>query len=90
MPWRRRCAESDPAHREASDQPCELGDQRRPCPHHGHLTLVSRDPRDLQQFTDSLWARLRREAEDAYDKAPMLAPLFLDSIIKLQDVTLSK
>ncbi len=47
----------------------------------GHLTLVSRDPRDLQQFTDSLWARLRREAEDAYDKAPMLAPLFLDSII---------
>jgi serine O-acetyltransferase len=47
----------------------------------GHLTLVSRDPRDLQQFTDSLWARLRQEAEDAYDRAPMLAPLFLDSII---------
>ncbi len=50
-------------------------------PHLGHLTLVSRDPRDLQQFTDELWARLRREAEDAYQRAPQLAPLFLDSII---------
>ena len=47
----------------------------------GHLTLVSRDPRDLQQFTDELWARLRQEAEDAYHRAPQLAPLFLDSII---------
>ncbi len=52
-----------------------------PRPHLGHLTLVSRDPRDLQQFTDELWARLRREAEDAYQRAPQLAPLFLDSII---------
>jgi serine O-acetyltransferase len=47
----------------------------------GHLTLVSRTPQDLEQFTDQLWGRLRREAEDAYARAPMLAPLFLDSII---------
>ena len=30
---------------------------------------------------DALWGRLRSEAEEAYDRAPMLAPLFLDSII---------
>ena len=47
----------------------------------GHLTLVSRDPREVQEFTDSLWARLRQEAADAFDRAPQLAPLFLDSII---------
>ena len=47
----------------------------------GHLTLVSRDPGELQRFTDSLWARMQREAEEAYHRAPQLAPLFLDSII---------
>jgi len=30
---------------------------------------------------DPLWNRLRGEAEEAYARAPMLAPLFLDSII---------
>lgn len=47
----------------------------------GHLTLISRTPAALQEFTDALWARLRQEAEDAYRAAPQLAPLFLDSII---------
>jgi serine O-acetyltransferase len=47
----------------------------------GHLTLVSRDPREVQSFTDGLWDRLRREAEEAYHRAPQLAPLFLDSVI---------
>jgi serine O-acetyltransferase len=47
----------------------------------GHLTVVSRDPRKVWEFTDALWARLRREAEEAYVRAPQLAPLFLDSII---------
>ena len=46
----------------------------------GHLTVVSRDPRKVWEFTDALWARLRREAEEAYVRAPQLAPLFLDSI----------
>jgi len=34
-----------------------------------------------RDYADALWARLRSEAEEAYDRAPMLAPLFLDSII---------
>jgi len=34
-----------------------------------------------RDYVDALWARLRGEAEEAYDRAPMLAPLFLDSII---------
>jgi len=45
----------------------------------GHLSLVPRA--ELEEFADSLWARLRQEAEEAYAHAPMLAPLFLDSII---------
>jgi serine O-acetyltransferase len=45
----------------------------------GHLALVPRE--DLDAFADSLWVRLRREADEAYATAPMLAPLFLDSII---------
>ena len=47
----------------------------------GHLTLVSREPEDVQAFTDSLWARLRAEADEAYQRAPHLAPLFLESIL---------
>src|SRR6202000_460107 len=47
----------------------------------GHLTLVSRDPREVQSFTDGVFDRLRREAEEAYHRAPQLAPLFLDSVI---------
>jgi len=51
-----------------------------PLPKLGHLTLVPRDPQNLQEFADQLWVRLRREAEEAYHRAPQLAPLFLDSI----------
>jgi serine O-acetyltransferase len=47
----------------------------------GHRILVSRRPAAVQEFTEGLWVRLRREAEDAYDRAPSLASLFLDSII---------
>jgi serine O-acetyltransferase len=51
------------------------------CSSLGHLTLGSRDPGEIGQFADTLWARLQREAEDACQRAPQLAPLFLDSII---------
>jgi serine O-acetyltransferase len=47
----------------------------------GHRILVARRPAAVQEFTEGLWARLRREAEDAYDRAPALASLFLDSVI---------
>jgi len=46
-----------------------------------HLALVSRDDAGLQDFADTLWLRLRQEAELALEKAPMLAPLFVDSIL---------
>jgi serine O-acetyltransferase len=54
-------------------------------PTSGHLTVVSRDPDDVQAFTDQLWSRLREEAEDAFLRAPALAPLFLDSVINQPD-----
>jgi serine O-acetyltransferase len=47
----------------------------------GHQILVARRPAAVQEFTEVLWARLRREAEEAFDRAPSLASLFLDSII---------
>ena len=47
----------------------------------GRLTLVASDSTNVQTFTDTLWVRLREEAEEAYDRAPMLASLFVDSII---------
>lgn len=34
-----------------------------------------------QHASDVLWSRLRLEAREAYARAPMLAPLFVDSII---------
>lgn len=34
-----------------------------------------------QSFSDALWLRLRQEAREAYARSPMLAPLFVDSII---------
>ena len=43
-----------------------------------HLTLVSSEQ---DAFGDALWRQLRLEAEQAYAASPMLAPLFLDSII---------
>ncbi len=48
-------------------------------PRLSHLTIVSRDSQDSQ--TDVIWQQLRLEAEQAYAVAPMLAPLFLDSIL---------
>lgn len=36
---------------------------------------------DQADFTDALWRQLRQEAEEAYARSPMLAPLFLDSIL---------
>jgi len=44
-----------------------------------HLTLVAQGSEAA--LTDALWRQLRQEAEDAYARAPMLAPLFLDSIL---------
>lgn len=38
-------------------------------------------PLSEQDFTDLLWLRLRQEAREAYARSPMLAPLFVDSII---------
>jgi len=43
------------------------------------LTVVSHG--EVGEPADALWSRLRSEAEEAYGHAPMLAPLFLDSII---------
>jgi serine O-acetyltransferase len=43
-----------------------------------HLTVVSPDCNSQE---DLLWRQLREEAEQAYADAPMLAALFLDSII---------
>lgn len=37
--------------------------------------------RDQAALADELWARLRQEAQEAYVQAPMLAPLFVDSIL---------
>ncbi len=44
-----------------------------------HLALVA--PGNDIAFSDALWRRLRLEAEQAYARSPMLAPLFLDSIL---------
>ena len=44
-----------------------------------HLTLVA--PENDAAFSDALWRQLRLEAEQAYARSPMLAPLFLDSIL---------
>ncbi len=39
------------------------------------------EPAAGQASSDELWLRLRNEAENAYRSAPMLAPLFVDSIL---------
>lgn len=44
-----------------------------------HLTLVH--PDESAAVTDALWARLRAEAEEAYQREPKLASLFFDSIL---------
>jgi len=51
----------------------------RPTP--GRLTLISNQARDLNHFGDTIWSELRKEAEEALIKAPMLAPLFVDSVL---------
>jgi serine O-acetyltransferase len=43
--------------------------------------VVSSDDAGLQDFADTLWMRLRQEANLALAKAPMLASLFVDSIL---------
>jgi serine O-acetyltransferase len=43
------------------------------------LTLVPQD--QPEPYNDALWNRLRHEAQAAYIAAPMLAPLFFDSIL---------
>jgi serine O-acetyltransferase len=52
-------------------------DMSRPNP--CHLTLVH--PDESAAVTDALWARLRKEAEEAYQREPKLASLFFDSIL---------
>ncbi|MEA1672913.1 serine O-acetyltransferase [Nitrospirillum sp. BR 11163] len=47
----------------------------------GRLALVRREKAAAQLTGDGLWDRIRTEAEEALAGAPMLAPLFLDSII---------
>jgi serine O-acetyltransferase len=44
-----------------------------------HLMLVH--PDQAAAFTDALWAQLRQEAEEAYEREPKLASLFFDSIL---------
>jgi serine O-acetyltransferase len=45
------------------------------------LALVSSDNDGLQDFADTLWMQLRQEAEEGLARAPMLAPLFVDSVL---------
>jgi serine O-acetyltransferase len=50
----------------------------------GLALVVGKAPRSQiaqNKFADSLWTRLRLEAKAAYRKAPMLAPLFVNSIL---------
>ena len=51
----------------------------RPIP--GRLTLIAPQERDLGHFADTVWAELRKEAEEALGRAPALAPLFIESIL---------
>jgi serine O-acetyltransferase len=53
-----------------------------PLNNYANLSVVSGDQASLQDFTDELWVCLRHEAEDALARAPMLASLFVDSIIE--------
>ena len=50
----------------------------------GHLKLVTGNaaPRmGSQVLADALWVKLRQEAREAYERAPMLASLFVESIL---------
>jgi serine O-acetyltransferase len=47
-----------------------------------HLRSIGDGPRrDSQVLADLLWTRLRQEAREALANAPMLAPLFVESIL---------
>ncbi len=48
-------------------------------PNQCRLTLVQ--PGQPDDCTDVLWRQLRAEAQEAYERAPKLAPLFFDSIL---------
>lgn len=50
-------------------------------PNATNLSLVPGDAAGFYDPADTLWARLRQEAEAALSLAPMLAPLFVDSIL---------
>lgn len=50
-------------------------------PTSSRLVLIAGGAVDDGSSTDALWTRLRQEAREAYARAPMLAPLFVDSII---------
>jgi len=45
------------------------------------LTLIASAPAGSEGHADELWQRLREEASEALAKAPMLAPLFVTSIL---------
>ncbi|OAN51288.1 serine acetyltransferase [Paramagnetospirillum marisnigri] len=45
------------------------------------MTLITDQARDLTHFADTVWAELRREAEEALGKAPQLASLFIESVL---------
>ncbi len=47
----------------------------------GHQSAPAQEGRDDRNVADLLWERLRREAEEAIQNAPRLAPLFLESIL---------
>ncbi len=48
----------------------------------GRLTLISTQARDRGDFADTVWAELRKEAEEALSRAPMLASLFIESVLE--------
>ena len=50
-------------------------------PSPGRLSLIFSRPADLDDFAATLWDDLRQEATEALEKAPMLAGLFVASIL---------
>jgi len=47
----------------------------------GRLALIYSRPDDLKDFAETLWIRLREEAEEALVASPMLGGLFVNSIL---------
>lgn len=48
----------------------------------GRLALITAPERDLGHFADTVWAELRKEAEEALGRAPALRRLFIDCILE--------